>query len=193
MAGDIAELMEASGFADADVLGHSMGGKTAMEFALQFPGKVRRLAVVDITPRAYEPRHSSILNAMLSLHPHQFGSRKEAEEALAPAIPDLAVRQFLLKNLARDAAGRLGWRLGLKEIAANYPNLNAALTGSRVFAGPVQFIRGDRSDYVRDEDFALCRSLFPAAIFRTVQEAGHWVHADATRELVHLVRQFLAQ
>lgn len=193
MAEDVAELMDASGFAAADVLGHSMGGKTAMELALRFPSKVRRLAVVDITPRAYESRHSAILEAMLSLHPHRFASRIEAEKALAPAIPDRPVRQFLLKNLTRNAAGRLQWRLGLNEIAANYPKVNAALAGSRVFAGPVQFIRGDRSDYVRDEDSALCRGFFPAATFRTVPGAGHWVHADATREFVHLVRQFLAE
>lgn len=193
MAEDIGELMDEAGFASADILGHSMGGKTAMEFALRCPGRVRHLVVVDIAPRAYAPSHLRILEAMLALDPARFAHRAEAEEALLAEIPDRRVCQFLLKNLTRDANGRLQWRLGLKEISENYSNVNSALAESRVFGGAVRFIRGERSDYIRDEDFELCRGFFPAATFSTVRGASHWVHADAPAEFLHIVRQFLAE
>ena len=191
MAGDLRDFMVARAIAGAHVLGHSMGGKTAMQFALSFPVMTGRLIVVDIAPRAYEPAHGEILEALLSLDPRSFRTRKEAEAALAPTVPGLSERRFLLKNLARDSAGAFHWKLNLQHILANYPALNAAVRGSIAFPGPTLFVQGERSDYIGDRDLPLIHGLFPRAEVRTLPGAGHWVHTDAPEAFTGLVESFL--
>jgi pimeloyl-ACP methyl ester carboxylesterase len=176
MAADLAEFINEHGLTRAGVLGHSMGGKTAMQFALLHPKRLAALVVVDIAPRTYTAPHEQIFAALLSLDLPAFQARRQIEEALASAIPELAVRQFLLKNLAREPGGSLYWKIGLREIHQNYERLNAGITGEHPFEGPTLFIRGEKSDYVCEEDLPLIRSLFPCAELRTIPGTGHRVH-----------------
>jgi esterase len=192
MAEDVRDLMDAHKFSDAFVLGHSMGGKTAMQLALLHPAAVRRLVVVDIAPRVYAPRHEKIINSMLSLDLRQFQSRKEMEAALAPAIPEVATRQFLLKNVAHDSSGGFRWKIGLAEIKQNYPRLTEAVTGEKPFRNPTLFLRGEKSDVLLESDFASIQHLFPRARLQTIAGAGHLVHAENPDGFMQAVLEFLS-
>jgi esterase len=140
MAEDVRELMETQHLEHAHVLGHSMGGKTAMQLALAYPKLVDRLVVVDISPRAYSPRHVQVIQSALSLDLSRFQNRGDVDRALAPSIPDTAVRQFLLKSLARNDTGGLRWKLNLKDIARNYERMSQALSHEAPFSGPALFM-----------------------------------------------------
>ncbi len=192
LAEDLAEFMQTHHLAEAHILGHSMGGKTAMQFAFLHPGYVRRLVVVDIAPRMYAPRHNQILEAMVSLDLAHFTDRKQIEKALEPQIPELALRRFLIKSVAHLPNGGFAWKLNLEGINTQYDKLNAELTSDRPFEKPTLFVRGEKSDYIGESDEVLIRRLFPAAKFRTIEGAGHWVHADAPEVFVDMVLDFLA-
>jgi pimeloyl-ACP methyl ester carboxylesterase len=191
MAGDVAELLAAQGLTAADVLGHSLGGKVAMQLALTRPGLVQKLIVADMAPRAYPPLHLEILAALQALDVGSFTSRPEIEAVLAGAVPSQRLRRFLLKNLARNAGGTFEWRMNVTALADSYPHLLAAVTGPQPYAGPALFIRGGRSEYVQPADEPLILELFPRAEFRTIANAGHWVHTDAPEEFLRLTREFL--
>jgi pimeloyl-ACP methyl ester carboxylesterase len=191
MADDLLEFMETHHLARAHVLGHSLGGKTAMHFALNHPALVERLVVVDMAPRAYPPEHLPLLDALLALDLRSFRGRNEAGNALAPAVPGAAMRQFLLKNLARDGHGAWHWKINLPAIKRNYPALNAGIGPGRSFAGPVLFIKAGRSDYLGDADVPLIHQLFPRTTIKTVPGAGHWMHAEAPDKLLKMTLNFL--
>ena len=191
MAADVVQLMERLHLRSADLIGHSMGGKVAMELALGSPERVRRLVAVDIAPRAYPPRHQDILAALNALEPACFHSRSAIEKALAPAIPNVGVLRFLLKNLGRDGNGVLHWKLGLAEISQNYIFLNEPILGDRIFSGPALLVRGELSDYVTEADVESFRARFPAARVETIPGAGHWPHAETPEYFASLVSSFL--
>ena len=191
MAADIAEFFDDQKLAAANLLGHSLGGKVAMQFAFDFPARVEKLVVVDIAPRAYPHEHDAIFAALLALDLRKYRSRKEVEDALAPALPDLALRQFLLKNLKLVSSSVFEWRIPLNAIFENYPKLCRALTANEPFSKPVLFIRGGESPYITDTDAPLIHQLFPHVKIETIFQARHWVHADAPDEFVRLVSEFL--
>ncbi len=192
MAGDIAEFLDARHLDRAHVLGHSLGGKVAMQFALTYPSRVDRLVIVDIAPRKYAPEHEPIFKALLALDLKQFHSRSQMENALAPAIPDLTLRRFLLKNVGHD--GQVyKWKIPLENIFANYAKLCEALASTKQFEGPSLFLRGGQSPYVSDADVPEIRKLFPQATIETIARARHWVHADAPDEFIRAVSDFLKQ
>lgn len=191
LAGDLREFMRQHHLPRAAVLGHSMGGKTAMQFALAHAEAVDKLVVVDMSPRAYPPAHEELLDALVALDLKTLRSRDEVAAALTPAVPDKTLRQFLLKNLGRDPAGALYWKPNLPAIWKNYLRLNAALPTDRQFTGPTLFVRGMKSDCVSDTDFTAARKLFPRAELRTIAGAGHWVHADRLEECAQTVLDFL--
>jgi esterase len=191
MAADLDEFMTAHGLATACILGHSMGGKTAMQFALQYPERVEKLIVADMAPRAYEPSHDEIFDALLELDLSKYQARQEIEEALAPKIPNLILRRFLLKNLGRDESGRFTWKINLEGIWKNYPRLGDELSAVAPFTKPTLFISGGRSDYVRPGDENLIHQLFPSARIEVIAAASHWIHADQPVEFLRLVFDFL--
>jgi pimeloyl-ACP methyl ester carboxylesterase len=202
MSFDLAEFLDARHVDRAHVLGHSLGGKVAMQFALTQPARVDRLIIVDIAPRKYEPEHVPIFQALLALDLKQYQSRTEIEAGLQAAIPDLALRRFLLKNLkSRPAAPKPGeggapsytWRIPLSAIFANYSKLCEELTSAKQFQGPTLFLRGGQSPYVSDADTPQIRQLFPSATIETIVSARHWVHADAPDEFVKHVSTFLTR
>jgi esterase len=174
------------------LLGHSMGGKTAMQFALTYPTLVSKLIVVDIAPRPYLPHFQYIFDLLMALDLEQFSSRQEVDMALETQIPEFSLRQFLLKNLTRDDHNKFVWRMNLQVIADNYEALNQPLQGQGTYQGPTLFIRGGRSSYISDADEVLINTIFPLAQIVTVPDAGHWVHADAPQALATIVNEFLA-
>jgi pimeloyl-ACP methyl ester carboxylesterase len=193
MAGDVAEFLNAHQFDRVHLLGHSLGGKVAMHFALTHPARVQKLVIADIAPRPYAPEHMPIFKALLALDLGHFTSRSQIEEALAPEIPDLALRRFLLKNLQSTSPPASGykWRIPLAAIFANYHRLCEALTSPKPFNGPVLFLRGGKSPYVTADDTPQIRALFPQAKLETIASANHWIHADAPEDFVRLVSEFL--
>jgi esterase len=193
MAQDVLELMHRLHLSSASVLGHSMGGKTAMQFALLHPDQVDKLVVVDISPRSYSPRHGQIFAGLLSLELNNFRSRQEMEAALEPAIPDLTVRRFLLKSVGRTPAGGFYWKINLRDICENYGHLSNAVSAPAPFNKPTLFIRGALSTYLRDSDISLIPQSFPQAEFQIIPQAGHWVHAEAPEAFLTAVLEFLVR
>ncbi len=191
MAADIAELMQHLGLSKAAILGHSMGGKVAMEFALENPEKCSELIVVDIAPVQYRPGHDDIFAALFSIDLKD-GTRKRSEldEEMAKYIPEFGTRQFLLKSLVRDGDG-FAWKFNLDALHHHYEKIIAGIEGARDYTGPTLFIRGSESRYVRDEHWSRIEELFPLAKLSTVEGAGHWVHAEKPQELIQLVKEFL--
>jgi len=193
MAEDLKEFMRHQGITTAHVLGHSMGGKTAMRFATSYPERVVRLIVVDISPKAYDAKHDEMLKVMSSLHLDEFSTRKEVDAALSAEVQDTAVRHFLLTNLARNDSGLFVWKLNLKAIRKNYGEINKGLSLERVFTKPTLFVTGGKSTYIRKEDHHLIKKIFPHAKITTISGAGHWVHAEAPGEFSRVVLDFLQE
>jgi pimeloyl-ACP methyl ester carboxylesterase len=191
MAADVEKFFAAQEIESAHVIGHSMGGKVAMQFALDFPVRVKKLVVVDMSPRAYRRAHDHIFAALLALDLASHQTRQQIEDTLAPEIPSLNLRRFLLKNLGRDERGKFAWKMNLRGLAENYSRLGEVLQAGKPFTGPTLFICGGKSDYIGAGDELEIRRLFPAAEIQTIAAANHWVHADAPDEFVRLVREFL--
>ena len=191
MAEDIAHFMDKHSLATVHVLGHSMGGKTAMQFALNHPERIRKLIVVDMSPRTYGPRFAKLLNALRELRPGQFKTRVEADHALAQSVPEESLRQFVLKNLIPDDNGGYKWRNNIEGIAANYDRLREAVNAPKPFAGESLFLLGGKSDYVGDADRLEIKRLFPSAQFATIAGAGHWVHAEKPDAFAEAALDFL--
>jgi esterase len=174
-------------------LGHSMGGKIAMQLATDHVESVAKLIVVDIAPRDYEPSHRPLLNTLRRLDLDRYGSFTEIDQALAASITSPVMRQFLLKNLTYDKNRRFAWRIDLEAIARNYDHLRMRITPRQSFIKPALFIRGGRSNYIMDSDISLIYKIFPAAEVKTIVRAGHWVHADAPEEFLQIVLTFLTE
>lgn len=191
MAADVVRFMDTHQLDSAHVLGHSMGGKTAMQLALHHPVRVRKLVVVDMSPRAYGPRFARLLHSLRELRPERFQTRREADLALASSVPDESLRQFLLKNLKHDEQGGFRWRIHLDAIAGNYDHLRAAVDSATPFTGEALFLLGGNSDYVGEADKIEIHRLFPSSQFECIAGAGHWVHAEKPGEFAEAVMKFL--
>ena len=191
MAEDLRAFVEQHGLQHANLLGHSMGGKTAMQFALRYPAYVARLIVADIAPKSYPAHHDDMFEAMCALDLPALRTRQELDAALAPRVPDMATRQLIMKNVARNDNGTFTWKLNLDAIQQNYGAIVGNIEGEGPFLKPTLFIRGEHSDYVQDSDEPAIRKLFPHAQIVTVQGAGHWIHAEKPAEFLRIVEDFL--
>lgn len=192
MADDIVELMAAEGISSCYLLGHSMGGKVAMNLASRFPDRVSKLIVVDIAPKFYPPHHDQIFQGFRSVDLPSLKSRREADEQMARVIPNMGVRQFILKNLDRDEQGDFIWKLNLDVIEAKANEVGAGIEDGAAYSGSTLFISGGKSDYIQDEDHETIQARFPKVRIETIEGAGHWVHAEKPHELKELVLDFLA-
>ena len=191
MVQDLVQFMAEQQLEKASLLGHSMGGKVAMWFALQHPDRVDKLIVADIAPVSYTHCFANTMNALKAVPLAEIKNRKQAEAYLADAIPELGYRQFLLQNLLLDN-GKYRWRVNLDIFAANAPNIVGFPDVSMpdAFIGKVLFIAGADSDYVKAGDF---EQLFPTAQFSQLPDAGHWLHVQQPELFVTQVRDFLQQ
>jgi esterase len=174
----------------ATVIGHSMGGKTAMNFAVRFPDKVNRLIVVDITPRFYPLRHDYIINGLRSIDLATLESRTQADELLSQSVPEKDERQFLLKNLSRTPEGKFEWKPDVEAISKNIGEVGKDMQYPGSYTGPSLFVRGARSNYYKPDDEANILTIFAKAKFVSI-DSGHWVQAEKPHEFAQAVLDFL--
>lgn len=190
MVEDLLELMDDEQLQGAHIMGHSMGGKTAMFFALAHPQRTDKLVVSDIAPRYYPIHHRELIDTLLSIDLGSLATRKEAETLMQERIPDEATRQFLLKNLYWKE-DRLHWRFNLEVINRNIEEVGTALPENGIFEGPTLFVRGERSNYITDADMDSIHHHFPQARLETIAGAGHWIHAEKPVAFLEAVMAFL--
>ncbi len=190
MAADVLETLDAQGLNQVSVLGHSMGGKVAMQLALQAPERVKKLILADISPVVNEPRHAGILRAMQQIDLTTLQDRREADQQLSATVTELGVRQFLLKNLVKEG-NTFSWRLNLPALVANYPEILAAPQAKEPYLGPVLFIKGGDSDYLQPSHQDAIQQLFPHAKAKVIQGTGHWLHAEKPAAFSKIVADFL--
>ncbi|MBS7810414.1 alpha/beta fold hydrolase [Roseococcus pinisoli] len=190
LAEDIAELIAARGLRAPAVLGHSMGGKVAMALALRHGAMVGRLVVADIAPVTYPPALRGYIAAMRAIPLREGLTRKEADAALEPTIPEAGIRAFLLQSLDLSAQPP-AWKLGLAELSAAMPEIEGFSETGR-YDGPTLVLAGAQSRYIRPENHDLFRRFFPQARFAVVEKAGHWLHADNPHGFLAELEPFLA-
>jgi len=193
MADDLNHFFIQQQIASAHIIGHSMGGKTAMQFALQHPQKVDKLVVVDMGIKRYNGGHDSIFDALRALDLASIHSRKDAEKEMAEKVLDITVQQFLLKNLTRETNGNYKWKFNLEALSANYDNeILAPIKISEKYSGEVLFVRGGKSNYILNEDWDSIQNVFPNAVLNTVKNTGHWVHSQKPEELLKILFTFFS-
>ncbi|MDH4089914.1 MAG: alpha/beta fold hydrolase [Cyclobacteriaceae bacterium] len=190
MVDDLCEFFDDHKIFDAFILGHSMGGKTAMNFAISNPTKVKKLVVVDISPRAYDLEHYSIVEGLKAIPINTITSRNEADSILSKYIEEIDTRQFLLKNLQRKSDGRFVWKINLAVISEKLNNIGLDLQVDGNFEKPALFIRGARSNYITDTDWNRITRVFPLAQLETM-ETGHWVQAEKPQEFADITTRWL--
>ena len=190
MAADGLELMDDLGLESAHILGHSMGGKVAMQIALTAPERLRRLVVVDIAPVTYTPHHDDVFKGLFSITLEGLKSRGEADKQLAEHVDELSVRAFLLKNLYRTEDKQFAWRMNLPVIHSQYSNISLAPEGTP-FSGETLFIKGANSDYLIADYRDQVMALFPAASYKMIEGAGHWPHAEKAEMFSRIVLKWL--
>ncbi|MEN8203830.1 MAG: alpha/beta fold hydrolase [Bacteroidota bacterium] len=203
---DLKKFMDVEGIEQAVLIGHSMGGKTIMSFAMEWPGRVASLIALDIAPKSYSklalasrkaPNHSGMIEALMVLDLEHAESRDALDLGLRPRIGSERIRSFLLKNVRRDGSGKFSWRINLEALNSNLENIfegmdpDSVKTEGGVTGFPALFISGANSDYILPEDHQLIRAIFPTAEFVTIPGAGHWLHAEQPALLVKTIRYFL--
>ncbi len=187
----VAGWLSRQGLTRAQFVGHSLGGKVAMQLALAQPGQVAALVVADIAPVAYPPRHDAVFAALDAVAARRCPSRQAAAEIMGGHLQEEQVIQFLLSNLRRDDAGNYRWRFNLEGLKPGYAAVLAEPVAHRSFPGPVLFIKGGDSDYIRAEHRSHILSLFPAAEVKIMPGCGHWLHVQRPSLFNNLVRRFL--
>ena len=192
MAEDLATFMESNWIHSAHIVGHSMGGKTAMQLAMDHPDLVETLTVIDISPTISTRGHDEVFAALNSVDIAHLEKRSEAAESIAQHLDQEGVKQFLLKNLSRKKEGGYDWKMNLSVLESEYPNILAPISGSTSYDDPVLFIKGGKSKHIVEADFELMRELFPNYQLKDIPHAGHWVHADAPAETLELIKSFIS-
>lgn len=194
MAEDVIEFFGDEKLQEVVLLGHSMGGKVGMRLALDFPQALSKLIVSDIAPKKYAEHNRNVVDALLKVQPEKLSSRKEAEAILAQQNLDNGTIQFLLKNLfwkdETDGSKHLAWRFNLDVIDRKLSVVSEATDSPAPCDVETLFIRGDRSHYIKDEDFAEIKRIFPSSEIVTIPNAGHWVHADNPQAMYEAVMRF---
>ena len=191
MASDLLQFMDAQGLTTASLLGHSMGGKVAMWFALNHPERIDKLIVADIAPVRYKHCFNNLIAVLKALPLHEISNRKQAELLLATEIPELSYRQFLLQNLILKD-GAYCWRIDLDIFLLTAPNIIAFpdVEHSAPFTGKTLFLAGEDSGYVKADDVS---ALFPNATLNVIANAGHWLHVQQPGVFIEQVEKFLHQ
>jgi len=191
LAADLKEFLSQQNLDNPILLGHSMGGKTVMEYAVNNPDTFEKLVVVDISPKQYPIHHTKLLKGLNALPVEEIETRQQADDFLSTYEPILAVRQFLLKNLYRKEEGGFDWRFNLPVLTSDMGKVGAEITASNPVETSTLFIRGSKSDYILDEDWDTILKIFPNAQLDTIENAGHWVQAEQPKAFVEHLLNFL--
>ncbi|APD06467.1 esterase [Flavobacteriaceae bacterium UJ101] len=190
MVADLLEYTKYHQLENTILLGHSMGGKTAMKLALEHPETLEKVLIADIAPKHYPPHHQSIIKAMLSVDFSTVSSRKEVDATLSKYITDLGVKQFILKNVYWTEDKKLAFRMNVPVLSNHYEDLmESDLSGQ--FDKPTLFLKGEKSFYIQPEDEESIKNLFPKAKIITISNAGHWLHAENPNDFYSEVMKFL--
>ena len=188
---DLYEFVKEHHITDPVIIGHSMGGKTAMNFAVKYPSLVQKLIVVDIVPKTYPIHHDRILDGMDSIPLEKLQTRIEADEILSKYVSFAETRQFLLKNLLRKTGGGgFQWKINLKAIDNHIEEIGEGMQYEGSFEGPTLFIMGERSDYFQAGDEVMISTVFPQAKI-VMLDTSHWVQAEKPAEFAATVLEFL--
>ncbi|MEW4923604.1 alpha/beta fold hydrolase [Algibacter sp. 2305UL17-15] len=188
---DLKNYCEAHDLNDMVLLGHSMGGKTAMLFATEYPELVSKLLVADISPRFYPVHHDAILEGLSALDFNEIKSRGEADKVLSNYVSDAGTRMFLLKNLYWVEKGQLGLRINLEVLKNEVAEVGESLPSYARFEKDTLFLRGDRSEYIGVGDESIIKNHFPNAQIVTIANAGHWLHAENPKDFFEAVLGFV--
>jgi esterase len=190
MADDVAELIDDLGLSQVEVIGHSIGGKVAMVLAANYAKYIDKLIVTDIAPKSYPDRHSNTFEALLDLNLSVMTKRAEADKALSLKITNKTIRQFLLMNIVSED-GVIKWQLNLPALSEKYPKLLEAVCEGQIIKHRSLFLRGSLSDYIENDDVTQLKQQFPNATITTIEQAGHWIHAEKPDLFIAAVQQFL--
>lgn len=188
---DLKNYCDTNNLQEIVLLGHSMGGKTAMLFAAKYPRMVSKLIVADISPRYYPVHHDGILKGLSALDFDVIKSRGEADEILSGYVSDFGTRQFLLKNLYWVEKGKLGLRMNLNVLKEEVSEIGEPLPAQARFEKATLFLKGDRSEYIGEEDETIIRNHFPNVQIETISNAGHWLHAENPEAFFNAVIKFI--
>lgn len=191
MVQDVFEYCQANNLEKVNIIGHSMGGKTAMLFATTHPEMVEKLVVADIGPKFYPQHHQAILEGLNAVDFSLKPSRTEVEEILSKHIPDFGTRQFLLKSLYWQEPGQLAFRFNLAVFNVKIDEIGKSLPENVILNKPTLFIRGGNSNYILDEDFQNINKHFPGCRLETIPNAGHWLHAENPKLFCEITSLFL--
>ena len=191
MAADLREFLIDQQLDKPILVGHSMGGKTVMQYVMTYPDTFSKLVVVDIAPKFYPVHHTEIVRGLKAINLAAISSRNDADAILSQYEPLVSVRQFLLKNLYRNEQGQFDWRLNLPVIERELHGVGEELTNPRIVTEPTLFIRGSESPYILDDDIPTIKRIFPNVHIETIQGASHWVQAEKPAEFVDVLMNFL--
>jgi pimeloyl-ACP methyl ester carboxylesterase len=191
MSEDIYELIQDLNLQNVILLGHSMGGKTVMQFALDHENMLDKLIVADIAPKYYPLHHQIVLEALEAVDFKTTKTRREAEDILNTYITDFGTKQFLLKNIYWKENGELAWRFNLDVIIKQIENIGEATPTENSCNTPTLFIRGEKSNYILNADLDMIHELFPRSMLETISDAGHWVHAEKPKAFYDCVINFI--
>ena len=191
MVQDVYDYCKAHNLNKINVIGHSMGGKTAMLFAVTYPERIEKLIIADIGPKFYPQHHQTILQGLNAVDFSKKPSRSEVEEIMSHYITDFGTRQFLLKSLYWQEPGQLAFRFNLAVFNKKIEEIGKALPENAVFSKPTLFMRGGKSDYILNEDFENLKKHFPDSTIETIPDAGHWLHAENPKMFCKIASSFL--
>lgn len=190
LADDLERLIIHLGIDQFTLIGHSMGGKTAMYYSQKYPTRLEKMVIVDIGIKQYPMHHNEIIKGIKSLDLTTISSRSAAEQAMIPFVDSYGVRQFLLKNLYWVEKGKLAWRMNVDVLEREMEEILAPIPNIEVWT-PTLFLRGAMSNYILDEDWDAIEEIFPDATLETIENAGHWVHSEQPDEFIEKVLGFI--
>ena len=193
LAEDLYRFMEDNWIHESFLIGHSMGGKVALQFVANHASLIKKLVVVDIGIKKYNGGHENVLKALNSVDIHHLSSRSDAENELNKILQDTSTVQFLMKNLTRSKEGGYEWKMNFKLLEQKYQNILSEITFEHPVFTETLFIKGGHSDYILDEDFPSIKKVLPEARLITMPNAGHWVHADQPDELFSNIIDFIRE
>lgn len=191
LSADLLHYLNDHNIENTALIGHSMGGKTAMQFACNHPQRVNKLIVADIAPKYYPPHHQEIINGLKAIDTTNLKSRKDADEQLKKHLSNPGIRQFLLKNLYRNDDKKLCFKFNLDVLSQKMEEIGDNISSTDSFDGQTLFLRGDRSEYITKNDFEVIHRHFPKADVETIDNAGHWLHAENPKQFYQKSLSFL--